>query len=212
MLRPHFGAVVAALVFAPLARSETATFDGLPEGNAGLTFTTAGITFFGADWRFPGVPPPTPFHIDNDSGEVNPPLFTSPNALTIATSDPGPQSGFYRTGEFSATLANQIRTYASVDVFFSEGHQGNTISLEALLGGAVVGADTITLPGGIGYASRRFVVSGVDFDTIRLIGRGDVEAGCFFGRMDNVRIDFVPAPTAALTLAGAAAGLARRRR
>lgn len=206
--------LAATLSLAPAASAAVARFDSLPEGSVGPTFTTEGITFFDGEFRLPSVPPPAPFCIENASGEPNGPLFSGPNVLKIAIFTPGPQSGHSRFGAFSATLDHQVRTFASVDVFYRNLYPDNTISLQALLGGSVVASDTLVLPGGPAVsASRRFVVSGVEFDTIRLTGGGTADQGIFPGFVDNVRIDFVPAPGAALTLAGAAAaGLARRRR
>ena len=87
------------------------------------------------------------------------------------------------------------------------------MTLEAISGGMVVANDSIVLasdPSGAFWVHHTLSVSGVEFESIRLVGSGPENQGAFFGQIDNVRMVPAPGATSAAALAGLIA-LRRRR-
>lgn len=191
------------------ARGALATFDSLSAGGIGETFIDGGIRFFDPDNRIIGS---TPLFIINDiSAEPPGTLYSPPNVLSETGSGGGPLT---RMGEFKAALEDGTHgIMASVDIFYADfsGVAGNTISLEALLDGQVVAADSVVIGDIFQGRARRFTVTGIEFDSIRIIGRGSLQDGVFLGSVDNVFIG-VPSPSAACVLLLSVPALVRRRR
>lgn len=180
--------------------AQTATFDGLAEGNVTPVLVDGGITFFDADDRM--TPPgPDNFFIENASAGGYGPLFSVPNVLTLTGYESGPQAGYSRMGEFKATFGGLVRSVAAVDVFYDNEDLGNSITLELLLSNTVVGSDVLVFTG-VGFAAHHFEMSGIAFDTIRLYGSGPNNQGCFFGAVDNVQLDVPSSPAATVLLGG----------
>ncbi len=203
-------ACTAAVGGAASLHAAMANFDSMSPQVTGPSFVDGGIRFFDSDNRIDGT---TPFFGINDlSAEPPGSMFSPPNVLAQTGS-----GAYSRFGECKAAMADGSLAYlASVDVFYVDGtNAGNTISLEALRDGAVVMSDSVLI--GPNFAGRQVrlevgYVGGPAFDTIRVIGRGDVQRGTFGGCLDNVRMD-IPAPGAlGFGLMVAAVGLRRRPR
>ena len=189
-----------------------ANFDSYEEGyTQEAPFTDGGITFCDLDWRIndPTWPSSPPLVIDNVAGArfENSPFVSRPNVLTCwAWSEGG--VWLSRWGEMKMTTGS-VETFASLELFASllPDELGNTITLEAIRDGNVVTTDSVLqeLPWDQHYTLS---VSGVEFDTLRLVGSGDFQDGCFFACIDNVVI--TPEP-ATFTLLALSALMLRRR-
>ncbi|MCC6677017.1 MAG: hypothetical protein IT436_07730 [Phycisphaerales bacterium] len=178
-----------------IAHASIATFDALGEGALDISFSTGGITFFDLDDRAGGGP--VTFAIERADGTLPGPGFSPPNALGFGGWAPGPDAAFGQCGSFWFS-SGTVQNFASVDVFEWRSYAGNTISLDAFLGGVMVNSMSIVLPGD-GLLNHWYLsVSGVPFDTLRVNGSGPTDRGVFFGLVDNVVI--VPEPAAALGL------------
>ncbi len=187
-----------------VACAAIATFDSLTEGDLGPSFTDGGITFFGLNDRAGAGP--VPFNIERADGTLSGSGFSPLNALGFSAWVPGPDAAFSQCGEFSFTTGT-VQTFGSIDVFEWMSPAGNTISLQALRNGVVVNSDSAVIPGNFQINHWNLRVSGVAFDTLRVIGSGPTDRGIFIGLVDNAVI--VPAPCSALGLLGM---LAFRRR
>lgn len=187
-----------------VANASIATFDSFAEGDLGTSFTDGGITFFGFDDRAGGT---GHFTAERADGTLSGAGFSAPNALGFGGWSPGQFAAFGQCGSFSFTTG-VVQSFASVEVFEFFSYGGNTIALEAYLGGALVNSTSITLPGNLQINHFSLSVSGAAFDTLRVTGGGPTDRGVFFGLVDNVVV--VPAPGSALLLLGVCA--VRRRR
>lgn len=186
------------------AIAEMATFDFFPEGFIGANFADGGIAFFDLDNRLD----PNPwFAIEWASATLSGPDFSPPNVLAWTMIYNGPNTGFWRCGSFKFKTPD-IETFASLELFDMSNVGGNTVTLQAFLNGALVNSSSITLLPPPGIHHYTLSVSGVPFDTLRLIGTGPNHQGCFFGVVDNVVV--TPEPLAGLGLLLAIA-LRRRR-
>ncbi len=191
-------AVGITLASPATATTLLATFDSLPEGNAGSTITDGGITFFDLDRRLAG-PPQTNFTIEATDTTLFGPTFSPPNYLTTGGYVGGPSFSFGRFGSARITFGS-VRGYnASVDIFSFLGDP-NTLTLQALLGGTPVGSSSVTFSGS-GVGSRTLTINRVAFDELRLVASGPQDSGVVFIGIDNARITLAPEP-AALSLLG----------
>ena len=166
------------------ARSGIATFDSLDEGSASATFMDGGITFFDPDNY---VNDDTDvFVIEQADGTLGGPFFSPPNALTMNGAAPGPEASFSRMGSFWATTGS-VQDMVSIDLFLFVDAliENNTITLEAFLDKTSVGSHSFTMTS-FGTFHRTLSISGVEFDTVRLHGAGDLDSGAWFGLVDNV--------------------------
>ncbi|MCL4222442.1 MAG: hypothetical protein KJZ65_13845 [Phycisphaerales bacterium] len=194
------GAVASAAV------GGIATFDSFTEGVLGWSFWDAGIHFYNPDNY---TPEGSRFICERADGTLSGPYFSSPNALTLTGYVPGPNAGYSRVGSFYASVGGPS-DYARVEVFyFYLTSTGNTISMEALRNGVVVGSDSfvVTTPF---QAHRTLEIDGPEFDEIRIVGSGPNEAGAMFALFDNFEIRGVPAPVSALVLVLPLVGRRRR--
>lgn len=189
------------------AGADIATFDAMSEGDAGTTFLNGGITFYGFDDRAGG---PATFSIDRADGTLSGVGFSSPNAMGFGSWVPGPSAAFAQCGEFWFTTGS-VRTFASLDVFEWMSYGGNSITLQAYLGGGLVASDSVLLPGDLALNHWHLSVSAAGFDRLRLVGSGPTDRGVFFGLIDNVMVVPTPGVLGALG-AGGLGALVRRRR
>ncbi|MCE7975448.1 MAG: hypothetical protein DYG92_14180 [Leptolyngbya sp. PLA1] len=192
------------LAGASVASASIANFDSFAEGDIGLSFTDAGITFFNLDDR--ATPGFRTFTIEAAAPTLSGPGFSPPNALGFGSWVPGPGAAFSQCGSFMFTTGS-VQTHASIDVFEWLSPAGNIISLEAFRNGVLVASDSAVIPGNFQLNHWTLSVSGTPFDTLRVIGSGSSDRGIFIGLVDNVVV--TPAPHTALVLA---ALLGRRRR
>ncbi len=204
-MRGIASALVAVGCLTTSAGAWMATFDSLTEGDLGLSFIDSGITFFDLDDG--AGTPPVPFSCERAEGLLSGPGFSAPNALGFGSWVPGPGAALQQCSSFKFTTGS-VQTFASVDVFEWLSPPGNTISLEAYAGGALVGSSSVVIPGNLLLNHWNLSVSGVAFDTLRLVGTGPGSLGTFIGLVDNVVV--VPAPASALGLG--VLGVLRRRR
>lgn len=177
------------------ADASIATFDSFTEGDLGVTFVDAGITFFGLDDR--ASVGDVPFACERADGTLSSPGFSTPNALGFGGWAPGPYAAFSQCGSFWFTNGT-VQTFASVEVFEWLSPAGNTIWLEAYRNGVLVNSAGAVIPGNFEINHWTLSVSGVPFDTLRVNGTGPTDRGIFIGLVDNVTI--APAPTSAASL------------
>lgn len=186
-------AVVAVFLWAPSPVAahpgdHLATFDSFAEGPYGTELTDGGITFFGLDIRLPGLPPPSPWVIEQaDATLGGMPGFTPRNALACCGFAPGPSAGFGRIGELRFTTG-QTETDVSLELY-ALAPPGTVVTLEAIRNGVVVATDSVTLSRNVPPVEHhQLAIAGVAFDQLRLSGSNNPDRGVFFALIDTVRI------------------------
>ena len=193
------------------AIAEFATFDDLVEGQTFTTLTNGGITFHDYDARFPGVPPPNIFCIEDASGDLTGmPGYSSPNTLGFFGYSPGTGTAFSRIGEiwFDAAMPGSA---ASLELFVVSDNS-NIVTMEAYSGGSIVATDVVNLNFQGFLEHFTMSVDNATFDTVRLVGSGPNNDGTFFAVVDNVSISTVPEPATLLSIGAGFALLALRRK
>ncbi len=199
--------LLSAVLFPAVAFAQDATFDAFPEGVIALTFTEGGITFSNLDVAFPGSPGFSSFICEQADGDLaGQPGFTAPNCLGAMGYSPGPSASFGRTFSYEMTTG-QLNTLGRLELWDSGSIPGNTISLEAYLGGTLVNSHTIVSQFAFPATHYTLTVSGVPFDMLRLQGAGPQEGGCFFALVDGVHISGSPT-TGTAVCAGDGSGTA----
>ena len=208
------------------AFAQFADFDLDDEGFYGDSYSYGGIDFFdcnNVNGFYPDGQPFTPeelgtqFIIERAIVVYNdfPDYVSSPNMLNFGKAFVNGDSvtlGPIATFSMSAGAAY---SHGSLDlVYYENGPWGGIeVTLEALARGAVVGSTSFTvsdLGGRDNPTATNMMISGVEFDTMRLYATLGGEYTTLRGLVDNV--NFVPAP-GVLTVAGLGlAGLTRRRR
>ena len=172
------------------APAQDAHFDTFLEGVIAPTFTDGGITFSNLDNDLGGGP--SSFIAEQADGDLTGmPGFTSPMCLGSTGYSPGPGASFGRMLSFEMSTG-QLATEGRLELFEFPSYPGNTISLQALIGGNVVNAHTITVQG-FGMQHHTLTVAGVQFDTLRLQGGGPSDNGVFFALVDSVHFGSPPA-------------------
>lgn len=175
------------------AQTLTANFDSFTEGVAGTTLTDGAITVLNLDNAFPGGSNP-PFTIDQAdatlSGQAG---FTANNVLGFSGLVPGAQAGFTRCKSFDVQWTGGNAASAQLEVYDFGGYAGNSITLQAIAGGVVVGSSSFTITAPFVVGHHTLAVSGVSFDTLRLIGGGPQDSGVFFAVVDSIRVDVLTA-------------------
>src|SRR5262249_11405937 len=146
--------------------------------------TEGGITFFNFDNLLGGTPTMV---VEDSSGVFLPYGFSPPNCLGFTTFVPGPAVSFGRI-KVVCMRTGQLETEGQITVFESGTGAGNTITLDALRNNAVALSTSLVVGGGGGVNAYTLRISGVSFDTLRLIGSGPNDQGCFFALVDNVSI------------------------
>ena len=202
---------IAAIAAVASANAELAHFDDLQEGGFFPTLVNGGITFHDYDARFPGVPPPNQFCIEDASGDLTGmPGFSPNNTLGFFGYSPGTGTAFSRIGEiwFDAAVPG---IEASLELFVTT-EPGNIVTLEAYSGGSVVASDVVDLSFTPFMEHFTMSVTGATFDTLRLVGEGPQNDGTFFAVVDNVSITTVPEPGTFIALGAGLALLAFKRR
>jgi MYXO-CTERM domain-containing protein len=197
------------LVSPALATTLLATFDTLPEGDAGSVITDGGITFSHLDRRLTG-PPQTNFTIEATDTTLFGPTFTPPNYLNTGGYVGGPGFSFGRFGSARITFGS-VRGYnASMDIFSFLGDP-NSLTLEAWLGGSPVASSSVTFAGS-GIGRRGLTINRVAFDELRLVASGPQDSGVVFIGIDNVRVTLAPEPASLGLLGLGLLPLLRRRK
>ncbi len=199
---------------APMTLGEYADFDELPEGFVGNSFVSGGIRFAHGTWFEGGVD--LPFAVD-DGSEKMPDLgfgdvFTPPNTMKVGGFSTGPGAcPFVRVHSWEAYVASKEFTQGWVDVFYIVDFIGTEVSLEALLDGVVVAADSFTITESDPFEARhvRMQVDAAAFDRLRFVCRGGAEDGGILGQFDNVAL--LPEP-GCLALIAVGAAFVRGRR
>ena len=168
------------------ALAALATFDSFTEGYFATQIVDDGIRFFDLDRRMGD--PEYFFTIERADGSgltAWPEFFSPPNVLGLGGWAPGPDVGFSRCGEFKFSI-DQVATEARAEFFTFLCHIGNTVTMEAWLGGEIVASDSFTFTT---FALEHHTLEIVDvaFDTIRINGTGQ-DQGAFFAVVDNVYV------------------------
>ncbi|MCB9845811.1 MAG: hypothetical protein H6811_07510 [Phycisphaeraceae bacterium] len=203
-----------------------ADFDAETEGFLGETYTTGGITFFDANNVSGFYPDGAPFDPDELGRDLiiersvvvwnDFPAFVSfPNTLTFGKAFiPGDNVTIGPLATASMTAPGAF-TSGSLDLIYYENGPwgGIEVTLEALLGGAVVGSSSFVVADGGGRdnpAAIHLEVAAAAFDTMRIFSTLNGDYTTIRGLVDNVNL--VPTPGAMGVLAlGGLVGLRRRR-
>ena len=205
MKKASMACLMASSVVVGSAGATVATFDSLAEGDLGLSFTDSGMTFFNLDDRTgAGF---VPFSCERADGILSGSGFSPSNALGFGSWVPGSGAAFQQCGSFWIS-PGAVQTFASVDVFEWLSPAGNIISLEAYRNGVMVGSAGAVIPGNGLINHWTLSVSGVSFDTLRVVGSGPSDRGIFIGLVDNVLV--IPAPASAVGLLSLLATCRRR--
>ncbi len=202
-------AMVASVIGSLPAVGALATFDGLTEGSQSTSFIDGGITFYDShDWN--GFS--TVFVVERAEATLSDPAFSPNNVLGQGGYVPGPGAGFHGLGTFRMTTG-LVENFINVEAFtFGSSHIGNSLNLEILLGGIVVGTTSSTVTTST-ITHHNLSISGTSFDSARIFGSGSFQNGTVFSRFDNAQIGPVPEPaTAGLLVMGVAGVLAHWRR
>ena len=190
------------------ANAALAQFDSLTEGNQSFTFSDGGITFFDSfDVNGFNVV----FTVEQSDATLSGPFFSPDNTLGQGGFVPGPGAGFPLMGSFKMTTGS-VENFINLDVFtFGSSHIGNSLNLEILLGGSVVGTTSFTVTGSA-ITHQSLTLSGTNFDTARIFGTGSFQNGTIFARVDNVQIGAIPEPSSCVLFLSACTLFARRNR
>jgi hypothetical protein len=201
------------------AIAAVATFDSLPEGITGTTFTNGGITFFDLDQRLADIP--SVFAIESATPELFDSSFSAPNYLSFGGFAEGSDFGFGRFGSTRITTGS-TGTAARLDLFsllFSPSN--NILTLEALLGETVVASTSVAVAefaaiGEDGLVGQTLAIADVTFDQLRIVASGLEDEGTVTIGIDNVQIEetaSVPEPGSVVSLLaiGAALGFGIKR-
>jgi hypothetical protein len=189
-----------------VASAQDAYFDILSEGVIATTYTEGGITFSNLENDIGGPIGTNSFICEQaDADLTGQPGFSAPNCLGGATGySPGPGAAYSRVKSYEMSTG-QINTLGRLELW-DGGIAGNTVSLEAYLGGTLVNSHTIVTTFAFG-AHYTLQVTGVPFDMLRLQGGGPQENGCMFVLVDNVHISGSPT-TGVVTCPGDGTGTA----
>jgi hypothetical protein len=181
-------AFTAMVGWSATAVAGLATFDSFEEGHMATELVDNGIRFFDLDRRLGD--PEYFFTIDRaDGSELNqfPDYFSPPNVLGLGGWVPGPDVGYARCGEFKFSTG-ELATEARAEVFTLGNYVGNTVTMEAWLGGEVVATDSFIFTTTWVLEHHTLEIVGVEFDFIRIVGHGQEIQGCFFAVLDNVLV------------------------
>jgi hypothetical protein len=180
-------APLALLCLASPLVAGTARFDSNPEGAIGTTYIESGITFSNLDNTLQPIGTAQFIAEWADGSLSGLPGFSSPNALGSVGYSPGSGASFGRTKSYEMSTG-QTENQAAMDLYIFGSYAGNTITLEAYQGAALVASDMVTIGGGFSVQHFHLQISGVNFDHLRLIGGGPQDMGVFFGLADEVLI------------------------
>ena len=188
LLLPLFTALLSSALG---AQTHSANFDAQTEGSLGTSYTEDGIVFSNLD-RYLGSSSEN-FVAEDGSGTLAGMTgFSAPNTLGFGGYSPGGGVGFSRCGVFDITLPGLFNS-GDLAIFLTGGStSGNLVTLEARLAGSAVASDTVTVPSTFGPHAFSLSVTGVDFDTLHLIGTGALHSGSFFAVVDNVHVTAAP--------------------
>lgn len=193
MKKQHWIAVAGVALIAGSSAAQTATFDTWPEGAIGREFADGGVRFFNYDNRLD--PPPSMMvaeWADATLGGLE--GFTSPNALAFGGYVPGEHAGFGRFGALEFTT-DSIANFVDVNVFtFGSSNLDKTLTLEAYLDEQLAATDQITLPGDFVPQQLTLAISGINFDSLRLVAGPTVDDVVF------ILLDTITVTTEGLSL------------
>ncbi len=176
------------------AQSHNANFDSVAEGAIGSTYVEDGLTISDLD-RYMGTSNGT-FTAEDASGSLGGVIgFTAPNALGFGGYSPGPGAAYSRCGSFQIAAPGTFDHGQLALILAGSTSAGNLVTLEARLGGVLVGSDAVTVPGTFGPHSMTLSVSGSSFDTLHLVGTGSQNSGSFFALVDSILVETIASGT-----------------
>lgn len=178
---------LCSLAATAAAQNHLASFDSVPEGILGATYSEDGIQFSHLD-RYLGSTNEL-FVAEDASGSLSgSPGFTTPNTLGFGGWAPGAGAAYSRCGSFDITLPPAIYDHVELALFVAgTGSAGNTITLEARLGGGFVISESHFISSA-GFYATQLTIDGEDFDSLRVMGAGPQNSGAFFALIDGVLV------------------------
>jgi hypothetical protein len=190
-MKPIHLLVALSLPFVSVAGAQTqiANFDSAPEGVVGLSFVEDGLLFDEID-SYTSSGNVLPFVVEDASGTFSSGKkgFGPPNLLKFGSFSAGPNiSSLGRFGSFTITPGG-VRRSAVVNLVMLPSFGTNQITLEASLGGFVVAADSVPVPGG-NWTTAVLALSGVDFDKLKLFSSGTGDGGASFVAFDSIVVE-----------------------
>lgn len=225
MMMAKMVAALAAAGLAAAAQADVSHYDDLVEGPQGTSMTYNGITYRDVN-NVGGVFPDGSTFTPGDLGDLLivedatwfyldfPAWGSTPNTLTFGTSYvPGPN---LTIGPLATAWMDVSGVAASLDMaYYENGPWGGIVfHLDAVMGGAVVASDTLTisdLGGRDNIAVASLSVSGGEFDSLHLYATFGAEYSAPRLMIDDLDITPVPAPATAGLLGLARLALRRRR-
>lgn len=206
ILRTKSLVFVLTLALAAVSQAQVATFDDFTEGDSATVLNDGGITFLNLDYEAADY---GSFFIDDGSGLFDPQSgYSSPNIMTFNAYSPDPGGvGFGRLKSFDFT-AGVTASSASMSVFSTYNDPGDTVTLEGLRNGLVVGSTTISIITDTLGVQNLKLDDGV-YDSFHLVGNGPNDF-VYIG-VDNVTITPVPEPATLAPICLGAFGLLLRR-
>lgn len=176
---------ILAVCATTAAQSHRADFDTVPEGILGTVYLEDGIRFSNLD-RYLGNSNEIFVAEDASASLAGKPGFTPPNTLGFGGWSPGPTAAYSRCGKFDITPPPAIYDHAELWLYIAgSGSVGNTVTLEARLGGGLVVTDTYVV-GGPGTYHVQLVIDGEDFDSLKFVSTGPANQGAVFALVDAV--------------------------
>jgi len=225
------GLIVAGLSGAAMANPSVSTYDDLAEGFYGQSFTYNGVTYTNVNnvsGVFPGGDTFGPGGgIDGLGNEIIvenatllyndfPGFGSATNGLTFgAAFVPGDNLSLGALSTVTMEL-DAVATDASLEMaYYENGPWGGIVyHLDAFLGGSLVASDSFTIADGGGRDNIAFAtlsVGGAQFDSMQLYATFGADYSGPRILLDDLTVNYVPAPGALAVLLGAG-GLASRRR
>jgi hypothetical protein len=175
------------------ANADIAHFDDLPEGFAGTTMISNGVTLSEGIWFVDGVN--VPFAIEQADADMPAygfgDIYSAPNVMTVGGFVTGPNMGFIRVHSWKAHVDGKTFTEGSVDVFYIDDFPGATFFLEGLAGEDVVSTDSYETDGDQPFSAvhQHLSISGPEYEVLRFRIMGGPEQNGLVGVFDNVILE-----------------------
>lgn len=199
-------------------QAATATFDTLPEGYVGNSFTDGGITFSDFDNYFFLS---RPLYVEDASTSLANSTFSPNNVLSFGSLISGGSAGYGRFGSITMSV-NSLATSASLDIFAASFPKNNQLTMSAYYQGSLVDSVSVWLSAFNEYTNSSsnaplhqytMFIDNILFDELRLVSSGSYDSGASFILLDNVVMNTpVPIPPAGILFVSGLMWLGAKRR